>query len=64
MNDENFNYKDMMQLYQKIKPSQSELSEFCNNEAFGYFFGRENDSNQNRKILAQKILAYIRATQV
>ena len=60
----NFNYKDMLDQYNLEQPTKFELSDFCENEAFGYFLGRRNDSIQNRKILAQKIKEYILTNKV
>ena len=54
----------MIHRYNLAKPTKFELSDFCKNEAFGYFFDTKNDSIENRKILAQKIIEYIRTTKV
>ena len=58
--DNSFNIDFEKFFEQYINLSQHEdLDDYCNNVAFGYFLGKENDTRYNRYIYAKLLNAYI-----
>lgn len=51
-------FEKTLKLYDKLK--HEDLSEFCQNEAFGYFLVHGNNTKKNRQMYAKAIEEYIK----
>ena len=57
----NIDFENVLETYTQISISKPymDLDEFCENEAFGYFISRNDDTKENRELFAKILKLYI-----